>query len=383
MSNKFPPIPLFSLISAVLYPLFDLLFEQLFIYFLYPDLRGFTIPFLTLYKIPSLITHCTFIFLIGNLFLKEFSDQRFSLRNLLFAGLLPFLYLVSQKVIILLFSLLTLPIINNREFILLIQSIYIFRLNTESFLSIILFLLVINFIIPPIFRKNRKTPQSSNPILLYSLLIAIMIVMTSSLHFSNLFSFILLPNFNSAPYFNLILFLLLTMMLIGYFTTWSYKKLQALPSLQLDNILRICFKICFLLLFFSFIWKKVAETILLYGKQSFILELNNLLTSPLPLQITNVGFSGFFILLSLPLCIFTAQTISPHHLRHYHYGGIISLFSLLLYDAIKWQLPLKLILFQSALFLFSSTLFFAILALLFPKIWQFSTKHLAHSNIVK
>lgn len=97
MSNKFPPIPLFSLISAVLYPLFDLLFEQLFIYFLYPDLRGFTIPFLTLYKIPSLITHSTFIFLIGNLFLKEFSDQRFSLRNLLFAGLLPFLYLVSQK----------------------------------------------------------------------------------------------------------------------------------------------------------------------------------------------------------------------------------------------------------------------------------------------
>lgn len=380
-----------ALLTVIFYYLFSIRRQKLYIIFIYAkSYEGFTdIPINHLGLLYPFIINGAFLFILYRFFLSQFGVPVLSLKNILFAILLPLFYLISSEIINLLLSLLAFYFIQDSftQIGLLSQAIYTFQAYFGSLLAIIFFLILVNLVVPYFLNTksahyinkadNHGNGHRPSKILMTSLLLALMIIITGHLSPYLLIPFVLLPSYEEAPYFSTLFSILYTMIFIGYFTAWSKNRLLKSPPLSLDAVIDISFKICFLLSILWFLWDYLAEIINTFGDRNFIPDLNKVRPIRELSYSTSAGISTILLILAIIFIVLIAQRLVTKRQQILHYGAMLLLFMIILYDAIAWGLSLRLILFQSGLFLFSTSLIILILSFIYPIIWQVSTRKLS------
>ena len=387
-SDKMIPIILASL-TTIFYGICSIVIQQLYVIFVYSKsyFGAIELPLFNITLLDPFIIEGAFLFILYRLFLSQFGQPILSLKNIIFAILLPFLYIASIELISALLSLIALPFLNSdndSDFIL--QLIHHFRAFFGPFIAMVLFLILVNLITPSLLQSQNnpvsnietdKRQKSSS--LNFALLISFMVVIIGDIDF-HLFPYILLPAYEDAPFFSSMFLLLFTLIIVGYFTVWNHHHLQQRDD-HLDVILNRGLKICLLLIFFWILWDFLANFVNDFGSNNFIADLNRTHPPEYLSHVTSAGFSIIMLIVAFILSIFIARSLSVKKQQIMHYSALLLLFSIILYDAISWGLPFRLMLFQCSLFMLSITLILSILTVIYPFIWNLTMKQSIRKNL--
>lgn len=329
-----------------------------------------------------------FVFLTAYLFLKQFGTFQLTLKNIGFTCLLPFIYLLSQRLITLILGAAFHFATKDNSNSPLGTAISYINDYFLLLLSLILFFILSNFLVALFFKKEKKEQYLSCNNVIISFFIALAIVVTTGIAFDNItpvnqnfllntINFNRMDNifFTEIPLHKHLFSIAFTLTFVIYFYFWGKEQIASLQELHLDTILSLIIKLSFIFLLFFMIWDLLQDGIFAWGENHFINDLYNPL-KPISLlsYTTNAGISMMLILISLLLMIFIAKMISNKTYQVFHFTMIIALVLYISIDSFHPEIPLRLLLFQNALFFLTLTATIAVLG----SLYQFLISKIPH-----
>ena len=330
---------------------------------------------------PIFVIDALFIFILCGVFLSQLGRPILSIKNMFFAILLPLIYIISKQVVNFALSL---PIfafaINSVRLNFAIRSMYKFQSHFMVLISLGVFIIFINRLAHYFRPSKTVSPQidltdqyhDRTSLFAYALLIGLMVIMTRSVSLNIMPH--LLPIYEDDRYFKSLFSILFTIIMLGYFTIWNKNLLFKKGISSLDQLLKIGIKICFISVFFWILWSYLTDFMWSLGNSSFTIDLKAARPVSQISYLTNGGISLIMLILATILSAFIAKKLPSKKQQMFHYSALLLIFSIVLYDAIKWGASFRLILFQCGLFMLSMTVILSILTIIYPFIWNISTR---------